>query len=194
MRSCASAAGNKPMGTGLLAPFYRDGRLDPRVRRAAESVLLRVLPSGWLSSTARLAVKDRGGVISPATRLSAERRSLRPYELRLSRAIGMRARRGLDLSGRRLFGVRLDEPGDLPELPRRLPFASRRNRFPRQRDFTPSTFSVIPIRAAAGQPAIATISRGIAPRSSIPWTWHPWKSTAGSKIAASWCPDIIRTR
>ena len=72
----ASAAGNKPMGTGLLAPFYRDGRLDPRVRRAAESVLLRVLPSGWLSSTARLAVKDRGGVISPATRLSAERRSL----------------------------------------------------------------------------------------------------------------------
>ena len=52
------------MGTGLLAPFYRAWRE------------LRGFEGNAVSSTAGLAIKDRGGVILPTSRLPAERRSL----------------------------------------------------------------------------------------------------------------------
>ncbi len=52
------------MGTGLFAPYYQAWRR------------LRGLEGNALSSTARLAIQDRGGIILPTARMPAERRSL----------------------------------------------------------------------------------------------------------------------
>jgi hypothetical protein len=70
------------MGTGLLAPFYRAGLVPAPISRLADHISRYVVAGrpaetdDTLSSTGQLAIKDRGGVISSTSHLSAEQRSL----------------------------------------------------------------------------------------------------------------------